>query len=94
MTLEKKLIPIFRKKLNQSINQGVLRILILVFYGIEIYMLCLIFHSNNWYRQLPNTYDYTIFWLIIVLIVIPLIYWTVIRLFVWIYDGFLNKGNS
>ena len=65
-----------------SINKGLLRILILIIYSLEIGMIA--FESDSF-----RVVDLPIW--IFVVILYYFIYWSAIRLLLWIYDGFKKK---
>jgi uncharacterized RDD family membrane protein YckC len=80
-SIEQRLIPFIYDRVY-SINKGILRILILIIYGLEIVMIA--FNSDNFkVVQIP-------IWIFIV-ILYYFIFWTLVRIALWIYDGFKKE---
>ena len=80
-SIEQRLIPFIYDRVY-SINKGILRILILIIYGLEIVMIA--FNSDNFkVVQIP-------IWIFIV-ILYYFIFWTLVRIALWVYDGFKKE---
>jgi len=89
-SIEQRLIPFIYDRVY-SINKGILRILILTIYCFEISIIMAAV-SDFCGRRLNNNNDLMkIFILILLSIGSYYIFWTAVRIAVWIYDGFKKE---
>lgn len=93
LTLEEKLIPMYRNKIKSSLSTGLLRMTLLVFYLLYIIGISLSIRpafyiaDNNREEGLPFVLEVFLFASILYFVV----YWTLVRLSIWIYERYFRK---
>lgn len=89
-SIEQRLIPFIYDRVY-SINKGILRILILTIYCFEIAVI--IAFVSDFFRSGNNHNDDLILFIFILpyIIISYYFYWTLVRIALWVYDGFKKE---